>query len=131
VFTPPSTPAREAAFRQSLEAIPVRNAAVKVRQTPNPDELEVEVALKYESLGLRIMRSLFKPASTKRYLLDKTGKLVYESIDGKKNFGQLIDDFAAAQKLTFFESRALLGQYMMTLSKRGLIGATFPNATGD
>ena len=127
MFTTTSTPAQEAAFRQSLEAVPTRNAAVKVRNTGNPDELEVEVGLKYESMGLRIMRSLLKPASTKRYLLDKIGKRVYESIDGKKNFGQLIDEFAAAQKLTFFESRALLGQYMTTLAKRGLIGATFPN----
>jgi len=130
MFTSASTPAQETAFRQSLEAVPARNAAVKIRQTGNPDELEVEVALKYESTGLRIMRALLKPASTKCYLLDKIGKRVYESIDGKKNFGQLVDEFAAAQKLTFFESRALLGQYMTTLAKRGLIAATFPKPQG-
>ena len=127
MFKTTPTPAQEQAFRQSLEAVPVRNAAVKITQTGNPDELEVEVGLKYESAGLRVFRALLKPASTKTYLLDKTGKRVYESIDGKKNFGQLIDEFAAAHKLTFFESRALLGQYMTSLAKRGLIGATFPN----
>lgn len=124
--SPPSTADQASAFRQSLEAVPARNAAVKIVRTKNPDELQVEIELKYEGSALRILRKLLRPAEKKIYLLDKIGKRVYESIDGKKNFGELIDEFAAAEKLTFFESRALMGQYMQLLSKRGLVAATFP-----
>ena len=126
MFKSPSTPEQERAFRQSLDVVPARNAAVKIKPSHNPDELEVEVTLKYEGAGMRLMRGLLRPADKKTYLLDKIGKRVYESIDGKKNFGELIDAFATAQKLTFFESRALLGQYIKTLAARGLIVATFP-----
>ena len=43
-----------------------------------------------------------------------------------KTFEQLIDEFAAREKLTFFESRALLGQYFQTLVRRGVVVATLP-----
>jgi len=121
-----STQAQEGAFRQALDAVPARNNAVRIIPTANPDEIEVEISLRYDSAFLGIMRKIFKPADKKKYILDKMGKRVYESIDGRKNFGELIDEFAAKEKLTFFESRALLGQYMRTLAKNGLIVATFP-----
>jgi hypothetical protein len=124
--SPPSTADQASAFRQSLEAVPARNAAVKLVRAKNPDELQVEIELKYEGSALRVLRRLLRPADKKIYVLDKIGKRVYESIDGKKNFGELIDEFAAAEKLTFFESRALMGQYMQLLAKRGLVAATFP-----
>ena len=125
-FKAPSTQDQESAFKQSLEAVPARNAAVRIIPTKNPDELEVEIDLTYEGSALRVLRKVLRPAEKKIYLLDKIGKCVYESIDGKKNFGELIEEFAATKKLTFFEARALLGQYMQTLAQRGLIAATFP-----
>ena len=125
-FKRASTPDQENAFRQSLEAIPARNAAAKVLPTQNPNEIEIEVTLTYGSVGMRVLRTILKPSDKKKYLLDKIGKRVYESIDGKKKFGVIVDEFAAAEKLTFFESRALVGQYMSTLVSRGLIVATFP-----
>ena len=125
MFKQASSSAQQTAFRQSLDAVPARNTAVKLKPTGNPDELEVEVTLTYNGAGLQLLRKIFRPADKKTYLLDKIGKLVYESVDGKKTFGELIDEFAAAQKLTFFESRALLGQFMRNLAARGLIAATF------
>ena len=53
----------------------------------------------------------------------------YEAVDGRKTVEQLIDEFAAREKLTFFESRALLGQYFQTLVRRGVIVATLPSRT--
>jgi hypothetical protein len=57
----------------------------------------------------------------KRFHLDAIGREVYESIDGKKSFEELIDLFSESHKLTFFESRALLMQYVEILMKRGLV----------
>ena len=122
--SPPSTADQAAAFKQSLKAVPARNAAAKIVHTKNPDELQVEIQLTYEGSMLRVLRRALRPADKKTYLLDKVGKHVYESIDGKKSFGELIDDFAAAKNLSFFESRALLAQYMQLLARRGLIAAT-------
>ena len=111
-------------FRAALEAVPVRNAHVKVRPIPeDPRRLEVEVELLYRTPVQRLLRRLFRAAPTKRYRLDRLGTRVYNMIDGRKTYGELVDEFAAAEKLTFFEARALLGQFLQHLSRRGLVVA--------
>ena len=112
-------------FREALKAVPVRNAHVKAAPLPeDPLRLEVEVELLYRTPVQRFLRRLLRAAPTKRYRLDRLGTRVYGMIDGRKTFGELVDEFAAAEKLTFFESRALLGQYLQHLSRRGLVVAT-------
>ena len=75
---------------------------------------------------MRFFRDLFGLSSRKKFVLDRIGAAFYESIDGKKNLETLADEFAAREKLTFFESRALVGQYLQTLTKKGLVVATMP-----
>ena len=75
---------------------------------------------------MRFLRDLFGLGSRKKYVLDRVGAAFYESIDGKRNLEALADDFAAREKLTFFEARALVGQYLQTLTKKGLVVATMP-----
>ena len=104
-------------FRQALQAVPVRNA--HVRATPLP-----EVELLYRTPVQRFLRRLLRASPTKRYKLDRLGTRVYRMIDGRKTYGELVDEFAAAEKLTFFESRALLGQFLQHLARRGLVVAT-------
>jgi hypothetical protein len=112
-------------FRKALKAVPVRNAHVKAAPLPeDPQRLEVEVELLYRTPLQRFLRRVLRAAPTKRYRLDRLGTRVYGMIDGRKTFGELVDEFAAAEKLTFFESRALLGQYLQHLSRRGLVVAT-------
>ena len=114
-------------FRQALQAVPVRNAHVKATPLPeDPQRLEVEVELLYRTPLQRLLRRLLKAAPTKRYRLDRLGTRVYGMIDGRKTYGELVDEFAAAEKLTFFESRALVGQYLQTLTRKGLVVATLP-----
>ena len=123
----PSSPGEEARrLRDSLKAVPVRNAHVFVSPGPNPGELSLEVELAYKSAAMRFLRDLFGLSSRKKFVLDRVGAAFYESIDGKKNLETLADAFAAREKLTFFESRALVGQYLQTLTKRGLVVATMP-----
>ena len=111
-------------FRAALEAVPVRNAHVKATPLPeDPQRLEVEVELLYRTPLQRLLRRLLRASPTKRYRLDRLGTRVYGMIDGRKTYGELVDEFAAAEKLTFFESRALLGQFLQHLSRRGLVVA--------
>ncbi len=111
-------------FRAALEAVPVRNAHVKAKPLPeDPRRLEVEVELLYRTPLQRLLRRLLRASPTKRYRLDRLGTRVYGMIDGRKTYGELVDEFAAAEKLTFFESRALLGQFLQHLSRRGLVVA--------
>lgn len=121
---PLSIEEQEARFRQSLKVVPFRNASAVVRPGAGLNEIEVEVELRYEGLFMNFFRRFFKLRTKKRYLLEGVGKIAFEAIDGKKNFEQLIDEFAEKEKLTFFESRALLGQYYQTLTRRGLIVPT-------
>ncbi len=112
-------------FRQALKAVPVRNAHVKATPLPeDPRRLEVEVELLYRTPLQRFLRRVLRAAPTKRYRLDRLGTRVYRMIDGRKTYGELVDEFAAEEKLTFFESRALLGQFLQHLSRRGLVVAT-------
>ena len=126
MFASLSIPQQEARFRESLKVVPVRNAGVRVLESDDPDELVVEVQLRYDGPALRLMRRFFKLRPAKRYVLDLIGRRVYEAVDGVKTFEQLIDEFAAREKLTFFESRALLGQYFQMLVRRGVVVATLP-----
>ena len=121
-----STSQQESRFRQSLNVVPVHNVGATVFKGKDPDEIEVEVTLAYEGFMLKGLHKVLKMHNKKRYILDGIGKIIYESVDGEKTFEQIIDDFASREKLTFFESRALLGQYFQTLTRRGVIVATLP-----
>lgn len=124
---------QEARFRQSLKVVPFRNASAVIHPGAGLNEIEVEVELRYEGVFMKFFQRFFKLRTKKRYLLEGVGKIAFEAIDGKKNFEQLIDEFAEKEKLTFFESRALLGQYFQTLTRRGLIIPTVsgPQASKD
>ena len=113
-------------LRESLRAVPVRNAHVFVSDGPGAGELTVEVELKYRSAAMRFLRDLFGLSPRKKYILDRIGAAFYRAIDGRKDLEALADEFAAREKLTFFEARALVGQYLQTLTKRGLVVATLP-----
>ena len=113
-------------LRESLRAVPVRNAHVFVSDGPGAGELTVEVELRYRSAAMRFLRDLFGLSPRKKYILDRIGAAFYRAVDGKKDLEALADEFAAREKLTFSESRALVGQYLQTLTKKGLVVATLP-----
>ncbi len=114
-------------FREALRVVPVRNAHVRATPAPeDPRRLVVEVERAYRSGLLRLLRRLLGAGSVRRYRLDRLGTRVYRMIDGRRSYEQLADAFAAEEKLTFFEARALLGQYFRSLSSKGLIVAALP-----
>lgn len=105
---------------EQLSSVPVKNESVKIGAAGDGDLLLVEVELRYSG-WLRLLSKLLRPNRRKRFRLEGVGRQVYESIDGRKSFEELIDEFAGPHKLTFFESRALLMHYIEILMKRGLI----------
>jgi hypothetical protein len=109
-------------LRHQLASIPMRNPQLKASPGETPGSLLIEQKLVYTGLGKILSKSLLV-RKQKRYLLDGLGADVYGRIDGKKTLEQLIDEFADENKLTFFESRALLLEYLRTLMKRGLVVA--------
>jgi len=111
---------RHLQLEQQLASVPIRNERVNATREDGGRVLVVAVALRYPWWGASLHR-LLRLRAQRRFRLDGVGLEVYESIDGHKNFEALVDEFAARHKLTFFESRALLMQYMRTLMSRGLI----------
>lgn len=112
-------------LRQSLRVVPVRNAGVSALPPEAQGELQLQVVLRYGPVT-GVLRRLLGARTHRRYVLEGVGREVYEDIDGTRTFEQLIDRFAERHKLSFFESRALLAQYLQILVKRGLVVATLP-----
>ncbi|MEI6788754.1 MAG: hypothetical protein WCL49_09780 [bacterium] len=113
-------------LKQQLASIPIHNA--RIRETPDTDgTLVVEVDLTYKGL-LRFMYRGLKLRTTRRYRLDGLGLEVYRMIDGIKSFEVLIDEFANKNRLTFFEGRAFLMQYLQMLMQKGLVAIGIPNS---
>lgn len=118
---------QEFRFREALKAIPVKNTQARVvKKDEETGELHVKVILVYNGSILNFLRKLLKAHTSKTYILDPIGARVYEMIDNKSTFEQLIDKFCAQEKLTFLEARALLGQYFQTLTRRGIIVPMMP-----
>jgi hypothetical protein len=107
-------------FGEQMSSILIRNEKVKVCPSTDGKSLVLEIGLRHAGFML-LMHKLFRLRDRKQYALDAVGRQVYESIDGKKAFEQLIDEFGERYKLTFFESRALLMQYIKMLMSRGLV----------
>ncbi len=125
----PTAPKDTEPFRQSLRVVPVRNAAVVALPGGRPDAVRLRVTQRHGPLGT-LWRRLAGGRAHREYVLDGVGREVYEDIDGRRNFEELIDRFAGRHQLSFLESRALLAQYYQLLTRRGLIVAALPAKRG-
>lgn len=106
-------------FGQQMASVPMRNARAVV--TRDADGTAI-VTLELRQPGwMKPLRRWVRSPPTARYRLDRIGTEVFDSIDGRGTFGELVDAFAARHRLGFFESRALLVQYMEALMRRGII----------
>ena len=98
----------------------MRNERVKA-EPGEPGQVPVlKVELRYAGLMVPVSRIL-RMRRQRRIRLDPVGWGIYEGIDGKKTFEQLIDEFAQEHKLEFLESRALLMAHIRNLMRVGLV----------
>ena len=111
-------------FETQLHCVPVRNQGVTI-VTPeyNPGVLIVEVRLRYTGL-LSLAARFFKTKRMRRYELAGLARSLYEKLDGIRSIVDLVNELAIEDKLTFFEARALLIQYLKDLMQRGLAVVT-------
>ena len=108
-------------FEEQLSSIPVRNEKVTIVPSDrHPDTLIAEVTLRYEG-WLRAAKKLLNPRPVRRLELAGLTRELYEKLDGARTVENLIDELAESEKLTFFEARAFVVQYLKGLMERGLI----------
>ena len=108
-------------FETQLQSVPLRNENVRLAPSDkDPEVLIAEVTLKYRGL-LALAKALFNARKVKKIVMTGLTRDLYEKLDGKTTVEDLIDHLMEAEKLTFFESRALVVEYLKGLMKRGLI----------
>lgn len=103
-----------------MTSIPARNGGIHEQPGDDGISVVVTVQLNYKP-WLQPLAKLLKARIKRKYRLEGLGLEVYRMIDGKRNFEKLVDLFADKHCLTFFESRALLMQYLRILMQRGII----------
>jgi hypothetical protein len=114
-------------FETQLKTIPYRNERVRITQPEDgTGALVVEAELAYHGMT-KLLAGLLKAKTSKKYRLEGLARECYERIDGHRTVEQFVDEFMAEHKLTFFEARALIAQYLKSLMERGLIIIAAPD----
>lgn len=106
-------------LQDQLSSIPVCNKRARILEE-EPDHILVAIDLKYGPVA-KFFRDALRLRDYKKYWLEGLGLKVFRSIDGKRSVGDLIDELAEEYALTFFESRALVVQFLQNLMERGLV----------
>ena len=105
-------------FALQLEMVPLRNA--KVAREDVADGARLTVDLRHRGLAAALARPL-RLRRNKSYVLQGAGLELFDAIDGRRTVGDLADGLAERHRLTFFESRALVVEYLSGLIRRGLV----------
>ena len=117
--------ATKAAIEQSrvLRTTPTQNSAVRVQSTATGVVLFVPVA---RPAWLRALAWALPLRREKGLALDTLGKEVWLACDGSHSFEAIVVEFAARHQLRFHEARALVAQFVRTLSERKLVALVVP-----
>lgn len=118
-------------FETQLQTVPLRNERVTLEPSAgDPDVVIATIQLRYNGI-MAVAKKLFKPRSYRRYELAGLTRELYEKIDGKVTVDELILSLQAGERLTFFEARAFVVQYLKDMMQRGLIVVVAPDADVD
>lgn len=123
----PSSPSFD--FAAQLKSIPLRNQGA---ETVDSGEgwLVLGVKLKYEGPLLLLSKTL-SLRGIKKYRLDGLSLQLFNEIDGERDVEALIDLMMERHKLSFFEARSLVTQFLNNLMRRGLVAVAVPEEKGD
>lgn len=114
----PPPPASFETLQAQLTAIPIPNEHVE--KDDRGDVMLITVDLRYGALGKALAKPL-KLRDKKSYQVDGVSLEIYRLLDGKKTVEHLVELLAEKHKLTFFESRGLILQYLHILTQKGVI----------
>ena len=108
---------------EALAAIPVINSGVTVEQLENGDLLLTYPVIMRPWIHSVTRRFGSPPATSCRKLqLDPMGASVWQTLDGKRTVGQIIDKCAQKYQLHPKEAEISVTQFLRSLGKRGVIG---------
>jgi len=108
-----------------LAAVPLRNRTMAVERRSDGTALAA-VPLRRPRWMIPPL-SWFLPYSThRRVQLDRPGTEVLDLCDGRRTVEQIVEKFAADHKLTFREAQLAIGQFLQSLTQRGLIAVACP-----
>lgn len=109
---------------EALRCIPQKNGAANWRATEGGDIL-IEYPLDIRPFFLQLARRFAPkgemPVPTRKLQLDRLGGMVWQMVDGEKNVGTIITEFAAASGLTLQEAELSVTAFFRQLGRRGLI----------
>ena len=107
-----------------LRARPVPNAAATVAREDNQ---QVRLTVPRRRPGyLAALRWLVRPKPNRTVILDRLGGQIWRSCDGQRTVEEVVDVFAAAQRLSFHEARAAVTGYLKDLIERGAVAIVMP-----
>jgi hypothetical protein len=117
--------ASKAVLEQSrvLSTTPTQTRAVRVQATAKGVLLFVPVA---RPAWLRALAWALPLRREKGFALDALGKEVWLACDGSRSFEAIVVEFAERHQLRFHEARALVAQFVRTLSERKLVALVVP-----
>ncbi|MBT4817642.1 MAG: PqqD family protein [Lentisphaerae bacterium] len=112
-------------WRQMLTAVPTPNVSAHITHGLSG---QVTVTVKKTRPGFMVPPlSWIVPCNAERCVtLDALGAEVWGRCDGKRSVEAIVDDFAAAHRLTFHESRVAVTGYLKKLIERGVLAILLP-----
>lgn len=121
---PPPVPAHAALLQ--LLSVPVVNEAATQRPTPG-DTLHLTVPLQ-QPVWAQALRFLLPFSREKNAELDRFGAEIFAWCDGTRTVEEIIDLHKARWQLSFFESRAMILQFLELLMRHGFLAMIAPPA---
>jgi hypothetical protein len=117
-------PAVQLTRTEALRCIP-QKAATATCQILEDGDILIEYPLNIRPFFLQIARrfnpQVALPEPTKKLQLDRLGGMVWQMVDGEKNVGTIIKEFARASGFTLQEAELSVTAFFRQLGRRGLI----------
>jgi len=107
------------AVAQLLSAVPHKNAAMTLE--PAGDGVLASVPLRRPRWLVPPISWIIPFSDRRRVRLDAPGKAVLELCDGKRTVEQIVETFAAENKLSFREGQLAVTQFLHELMRRGIV----------
>ena len=112
-----------------LDAVPVVNQAVKVRQSGKALTLTVPIR---KRVWMGPPLSWILPfRDERRFAMDEVGQEVWRWCNGRRTTEQIIERFANKYNLRFHDARVAVTQYLRTLVQRNLVVLVLPEKSRD
>ena len=112
-----------------LRSVPVANQAVAIKAT-SEDKLQLSVPFNRTHWS-KAVRHLLPLSEETNIELDRLGAEIFALCDGEHTVEELIDCHKDRWKLSFFESRAMILQFLQHLMRHNFIALETPAETAS